>query len=104
MRGGREGRGGGTWGKHSPGPDQDVRARGWRPGDRIQPLGMTGQKKLQDLFTDLRVPRSWRDSVPLLETENGIAWVVGHRIAEWVKVHPDFDEPVVWIQFSQNQG
>ncbi len=78
--------------------------RGWRPGDRIQPLGMTGQKKLQDLFTDLRVPRSWRDSVPLLETENGIAWVVGHRIAEWVKVHPDFDEPVVWIQFSQNQG
>ena len=78
--------------------------RGWQPGDRIQPLGMTGQKKLQDLFTDLRVPRPWRDSVPLLETKNGIAWVVGHRIAEWAKISPDSDEPVLWIRFSQNQG
>ncbi len=78
--------------------------RGWRPGDRIQPLGMTGQKKLQDLFTDLRIPRSWRERVPLFATEKGIAWVVGHRIADWAKISPDSDEPVLWVRFSQNQG
>ena len=33
------------------GPDAVVRT--WRPGDRIQPLGMQGHKKLQDLYTCL---------------------------------------------------
>ncbi|MDA0263649.1 MAG: tRNA lysidine(34) synthetase TilS [Chloroflexi bacterium] len=73
--------------------------RTWCPGDRIQPLGMTGQKKLQDLFTDLRVPRPWRGKVPLLETEKGIAWVVGHRIADWAKVDADAGRPVLWLRF-----
>ena len=61
-----------------------IRSR--RPGDRFQPLGMTHQKKLQDFFTDARIPESWRDRVPLLVTDRGIAWVVGHRIAEWARV------------------
>ena len=78
--------------------------RTWRPGDRIQPLGMTGQKKLQDLFTDLRVPRSWRVRVPLLETRRGIAWVVGHRIADWAKATTEADGPaeVLRLRFSSD--
>ena len=63
-----------------------LRIRSRRPGDRFQPLGMTHQKKLQDFFTDARIPESWRDRVPLLVTDRGIAWVVGHRIAEWARV------------------
>ena len=50
---------------------------------------MTHQKKLQDFLTDARVPESWRDRVPLLVTGRGIAWVVGHRIAEWARVGSD---------------
>ncbi|MDA0734463.1 MAG: tRNA lysidine(34) synthetase TilS [Chloroflexi bacterium] len=61
-----------------------VRTR--QPGDRFQPLGMNVEKKLQDFFTDSKVPRVWRDRVPLLASDQGIAWVVGHRIAEWAKV------------------
>ena len=76
--------------------------RGWRPGDRIQPLGMQGQKKLQDLFTDLHVPRAWRDQVPLLECGRGIAWVVGHRVADWVKVPSDSTALVLWVTFRQS--
>ena len=57
-------------------------------------------KKLQDLFTDLHVPQAWRDSVPLLEGEMGISWVVGHRIANWAKVDQEADDPVLWIRFS----
>ena len=66
--------------------DRGLRIRSRQPGDRFQPLGMTHQKKLQDFFTDARTPESWRDRVPLLVADRGIAWVVGHRIAEWARV------------------
>ena len=88
-------------GRKSIGEAATVRA--WRPGDRIQPLGMRGRKKLQDLFTDLRVPRPWRGRVPLLECEAGIAWVVGHRIADWANVGPGAGEQMLWIRFSRDQ-
>jgi tRNA(Ile)-lysidine synthase len=57
--------------------------RSRRPGDRFQPLGMEHEKKLQDFFSDSHTPRSWRDRVPLLVTQGGIAGVVGHRAANW---------------------
>ena len=63
--------------------------RSRRPGDRFQPLGMDRHKKLQDFFTDSRVPRTWRDRVPLLASRHGIAWVVGYRIAHWARVLPN---------------
>ena len=63
-----------------------VQLRGRQPGDRFQPLGLSHVKKLQDFYTDARVPREWRDRVPLLVTDRGIAWVVGYRIAHWARV------------------
>ena len=66
-----------------------LRIRVRQPGDRFQPLGMEGMKKLQDFFTDERVPRGWRDRVPLLVAQPGIAWVVGYRIAHWARVEPE---------------
>jgi tRNA(Ile)-lysidine synthase len=61
-----------------------VRAR--RRGDRMQPLGMEGSRKLHDLFVDMKVPRHWRDRVPLVASERGILWVVGYRTAHWARV------------------
>ena len=60
-----------------------VRSR--RPGDRLQPLGMAGTKKIQDFMVDCRIDRSWRDRIPLVTGEGGIAWVVGWRLAEWAR-------------------
>ena len=60
--------------------------RGRRHGDRFQPLGMAQSKKLQDFMVDERIPRRWRDGVPLLVSRYGIACVVGHRIAHWARV------------------
>jgi len=59
---------------------ETLRVRSRRPGDRFQPLGLAGEKKLQDFFVDARVPRAQRDAVPLVCGEPGIVWVVGHRI------------------------
>ena len=61
-----------------------VRSR--RPGDRFQPLGMDRTKKLQDFMVDARIPRELRDSIPLVVSPRGIAWVVGWRIADWAKL------------------
>lgn len=72
------------------------------PGDRFRPLGLAGDKKLQDFFTDAKVSRRWRDRIPLVIAEEKIAWVVGRRIAEWAKVpeaHPP-DSAVLRLSFE----
>jgi tRNA(Ile)-lysidine synthase len=54
--------------------------RSWRPGDRFYPCGMKGKsKKLQDLFTDMKVERQERKLIPLLAAPEGILWVIGRR-------------------------
>jgi tRNA(Ile)-lysidine synthase len=60
--------------------------RGWRPGDRMAPLGLGGTKTLQDLFTARRVPRAQRASVPVVEAQGEIAWVAGVATSERFKV------------------
>lgn len=66
--------------------DGPFEIRGWEKGDRIQPLGLRGRKKLQDLFVDLHIPRPQRRLVPLLTCPKGIIWVIGYRIAEPFKI------------------
>jgi tRNA(Ile)-lysidine synthase len=66
-----------------------LRLRCVRAGDRFRPLGMTGVKKLQDFFVDAKIPRSQRSSIPLLVSGDQIVWVVGHRLADTVKVSDD---------------
>ena len=76
-----------------------VRLRARAPGDRFQPLGMPETKKLQDFYVDEKVPQAWRDRIPLLTTERGIAWVVGYRVAEWARVQAD-SQRVHQVRFS----
>ncbi len=60
------------------------------PGDldeRFDPLGMGGHKQaLNDFLRGRRVPPSQRRGVVVVRDQRGIVWVVGHRIAERVKV------------------
>lgn len=69
-----------------------VRAR--LPGDRIAPTGLTGTKKIQDLFTDEKIPESLRDALPLVVCGDEIAWVPGYRVARSFAV-PSPDAPCV---------
>ncbi len=77
------------------GDSATIRTR--RPGDRFQPSGMSGTKKLQDFFTDAKIPRGQRDSIPLLVCQRGIAWVAGHRVADWALA--DVDAVSVRVEF-----
>jgi tRNA(Ile)-lysidine synthase len=71
-----------------------LRLRNRKNGDRFQPLGMEPQVKLQDFFVGAGVPERWRDRVPIIESDKGIVWVVGSRLAEWAKVLPDHDQVI----------
>ncbi|MBI3086931.1 MAG: tRNA lysidine(34) synthetase TilS, partial [candidate division NC10 bacterium] len=77
--------------------------RGWRPGDRFRPLGMSGEKKLQDFFVDAKVPRQERGRIPLLFAGDRIAWVVGHRIAEDFRFRGRGTACLVEVEFSGGQ-
>ncbi|HYM27203.1 MAG TPA: tRNA lysidine(34) synthetase TilS, partial [Steroidobacteraceae bacterium] len=48
--------------------------RGRRPGDRLQPAGMRGHKKLQDYYTDRKVPRRERDTAPVIALGADVLW------------------------------
>jgi tRNA(Ile)-lysidine synthase len=64
-----------------------LRIRSPVPGDRFEPLGMGGMTTpLNDFFRGRKVARAERNMTPLLCDELGIVWVVGHRIADRVKI------------------
>ena len=52
----------------------------------MRPLGLGGSKTLQDLFTDQRVPRSMRHSLPVVEAGGRVAWVAGVAVSEDFKL------------------
>ncbi len=64
----------------------ELHLRNRHPGDRFQPLGMSGTKKLKDFFIDEKIPRALRDSVPILTDEDNIIWIVGYRMDDRFKV------------------
>jgi tRNA(Ile)-lysidine synthase len=78
-----------------------VRSR--RPGDRLRPLGTAGTRRLKEVLIDRRVPRRWRDRLPLLCTGGGgdgggLVWVPGVTVADRYRL-PD-DPPAgatVWV-------
>lgn len=54
-----------------------LQLRAWRSGDRVDPLGMSGSKSLQDVFTDALVPASRRRTWPVLTFGGIVVWVPG---------------------------
>jgi tRNA(Ile)-lysidine synthase len=61
-------------------PELTVRA--WHDGDRMRPAGLGGSKSLQDLFTDRKVPRALRHTLPVVESDGSIVWVAGVAVDE----------------------
>jgi tRNA(Ile)-lysidine synthase len=57
---------------------QSLVLRNFRNGDRIQPLGMAGHKKVKDLFIEKRMPVTERARLPLLVMGEEVLWVPGH--------------------------
>ena len=73
--------------------------RGFRAGDRLTPLGMTGHKKVKDIFIDMKVPMARRYRTPLLISGDNILWVAGVKQSEMGKV-VDSTKRVLKVRYS----
>jgi len=71
-------------------------------GDRFQPLGLDGSKKVADYLVDRKVDRVFRDEIPVVCDRNGIIWLVGYEIADHVKVDASTKE-VLTVEFTQHR-
>jgi tRNA(Ile)-lysidine synthase len=71
-----------------------------RPGDRFQPLGMSISKKLYEFMVDTKIPRSWRDHIPIVSSPQQIIWVVGWRTDDRFKATEDSKE-ILRLEFNK---
>ncbi len=60
--------------------------RNWKTGDRFQPFGMKGSKKISDFLTEQKVTVAERRNKLVLTNSGKIVWVVGYRIDDRFKV------------------
>lgn len=77
---------------------ENASIRTWRNGDKIALKGMKGNKKLSDLFTDLKADEWKKKNTPLLCSGEKVFWVVGLRVSRDVELNGE-GNGVVKIQF-----
>ena len=77
---------------------QNAVIRTRRQGDVFKKLG-AGAKKLNDYFTDKKIPLRGRDDVPLLASGNSVLLVLGYDISELVKIDEN-TENVVMVEYK----
>jgi tRNA(Ile)-lysidine synthase len=74
-----------------------------REGDRMQPLGLNGSKKVKDMFIDKKVPQWLREQTPIIEDASGhIIWIPGLGRSKHALLAPDTSQ-VMTIRFIPNE-
>jgi tRNA(Ile)-lysidine synthase len=75
----------------------EIILRHWRAGDRFQPIGLKSAAKLQDLFTNAKIPRVRRSGLIVAATKRGeIFWVESLRISENFRLTPRTKGRLIW--------
>ncbi|HTV41021.1 MAG TPA: tRNA lysidine(34) synthetase TilS [Candidatus Sulfotelmatobacter sp.] len=74
----------------------EIVLRHWRAGDRFRPIGLASDAKLQDLFTNARIPRQTRHQLVVAEAGSRIFWVEGLRISEDFKLTAKTQRALIW--------
>ena len=78
--------------------------RNVKPGDRFQPLGMQGEKKIKDFFIDEKVPLRERKRIPLVLCNEVVAWVGGMRIDHRLRVTKNTRKVLTIALKSEDRG
>ncbi|NTV48399.1 MAG: tRNA lysidine(34) synthetase TilS [Geobacteraceae bacterium] len=68
--------------------------RTFRPGDRITPFGMSGRKKVKEIFIDRKIPISERRHIPLVFCGDDLIWIAGVCCSELTRVCEGVDNAV----------
>ena len=75
---------------------KEIVLRHWRPGDRFHPIGFKSATKLQDQFTNKKIPRERRHQSIVAAAGGEIFWVEGLRISEKFKLTPGTKRVLAW--------
>ncbi|WP_423237139.1 tRNA lysidine(34) synthetase TilS [Clostridium vincentii] len=57
-----------------------------KEGDKIIPLGMTGSKKIKDIFINMKIPQEDREFIPIIQFGEDIAWIVPIKLSDKYKI------------------
>ena len=63
-----------------------IKVRNRRNSDFMIPFGMSGKKKLKDIFIDNKIPLNERPKLLVLEDDNKIIWLENYRISNECRV------------------
>ena len=77
--------------------------RPFRPGDRMTPFGMSGRKKVKDIFIDRKIPLSDRKRIPLLFCGEDLIWIAGVCASELSRIDVRSDV-VVKVTWNKQDG
>ncbi len=83
--------------------DLPLTIRNRREGDRFQPYGLSGTKKIKDFLIDAKVPRCERDSIPMLVHGDEILWIIGYTTHERFKIHPQ-TRKCLHLHYARNES
>ncbi|MEO5802226.1 MAG: tRNA lysidine(34) synthetase TilS [Verrucomicrobiota bacterium] len=74
-----------------------ITLRLWQAGDKFQPIGMAAPVKLQNLFTNLKIPKTERhERIVATQARGEIFWVEGLRISEGFKLDNKSSRRLKW--------
>jgi len=82
------------------GPPYVLRPR--KPYDRFYPQGAGGSQSIKKFMNAAKIPSNWRDEVPLLTSDDEIAWVCGWRVDERYIV-TELTENIWYIRWIQTK-
>ncbi len=63
-----------------------IKIRNFMNGDRFTPLGMQNEKKVKNFFIDKKIPVLLRHNVPIILSDNKIAWIGFIIMSDMIKI------------------
>lgn len=64
----------------------DFMIRHWHSGDRLKPYGMSGSRKVSDIFSDMKMPVGQKRRQWILTRNGELLWIIGVRASRLFKV------------------
>ena len=75
-----------------------------RPGDYLVTRSDGARKRLSDYFTDEKVPKEKRDSIPLVADGSEIVWVIGMRLGYSYRITEETSQALVLEVFNNQEA